>query len=181
MTNTGTKAERLKSLIDGILEVYSSMFSPDSIQYRKEHGLLDYSEQMGVMIQEVVGCRIGPYFFPLYAGVGFSNNEFLWSPRIRREGRASAHGSWDSGPRAVDRVGDDFPVLISPGQPKLRVNHIPQELRKYSPQMMDVLDMENNMFTTISIADLVRDYGSAIPLPEPCRVFPALRLYRRIQ
>jgi len=162
LTNTGTKAERLKSLIDAILEVYSSMFNPDSIQYRKEHGLLDYSEQMGVMIQEVVGRRVGPYFFPLYAGVGFSSNDFLWSPRLRRED-GLLRMVMGLGTRAVDRVGDDFPVLISPGQPKLRVNHVPQELLKYSPQMMDVLDMENNMFTTISIPELVREYGSAIP------------------
>jgi len=138
------------------------MFNPDSIQYRKEHGLLDYSEQMGVMIQEVVGRRVGPYFFPLYAGVGFSSNDFLWSPRLRRED-GLLRMVMGLGTRAVDRVGDDFPVLISPGQPKLRVNHVPQELLKYSPQMMDVLDMENNMFTTISIPELVREYGSAIP------------------
>ena len=162
VTNTGSKAERLKCLIDGILEVYSSMFSPDSIQYRKEHGLLDYSEQMGVMIQEVVGRRIGPYYFPLYAGVGFSNNEFRWSPRINRED-GLLRMVMGLGTRAVDRVGDDFPILISPGQPKLRVNHVPLEMQKYSPQMMDVLDMENNQFVTVSIPDIIRDYGGGIP------------------
>ncbi len=162
VTNTGTRTERLNSLIDGILEVYASMFSPDSIQYRKEHGLLDYSEQMGVMIQEVVGRRTGRYFFPLYAGVGFSNNEFRWSPRIRRED-GLLRMVMGLGTRAVDRVGDDFPILISPGQPKLRVNHVPQEMQKYSPQMMDVLDMEKNQFITVSISDIIRNYGSGIP------------------
>lgn len=162
LTNIGTKSERLACLIDGILEVYSSMFSPDSIQYRKEHGLLDCSEQMGVMIQEVVGRRVGPYFFPLYAGVGFSNNEFRWSPRIRRED-GLLRMVMGLGTRAVDRVGDDFPILLSPGQPKLRVNHVPQEMLKYSPQMMDVLDMENSQFVTVPISDIIRDYGSEIP------------------
>jgi len=162
VTNTGSKTERLQCLVDGVLEVYSSMFSPDSIQYRKEHGLLDYSEQMGVMIQEVVGRRIGPYYFPLYAGVGFSNNEFRWSPRIRRED-GLLRLVMGLGTRAVDRVGDDFPILISPGQPKLRVNHVPLEMQKYSPQMMDVLDMENNQFVTVSISDIIRDYGAEIP------------------
>ena len=162
VTNTGTKAERMNSLIDGILEVYSSMFSPDSIQYRKEHGLLDYSEQMGVMIQEVVGRRIGPYYFPLYAGVAFSNNEFRWSPRIKRED-GLLRLVMGLGTRAVDRVGDDFPILISPGQPKLRVNYVPQEMKKYSPQMMDVLDMVNNQFVTIPISEMVEEYGADIP------------------
>lgn len=162
LTNTGTKAERLNCLIDGILEVYSSLFSPDSIQYRKEHGLLDCFEQMGIMIQEVVGRRIGPYYFPLFAGVGFSNNEFRWSPRIKRED-GLLRMVMGLGTRAVDRVGDDFPILISPGQPKLRVNHISSELQKYSPQMMDVLDMENNQFVTIPISEIVQQYGSDIP------------------
>ena len=162
MINTGTKEERLNCLIDGILEVYSSMFSPDSIQYRKEHGLLDYSEQMGIMIQEVVGHRVGPYYFPLFAGVGFSNNEFRWSPRIKLED-GLLRMVMGLGTRAVDRVGDDFPILISPGQPKLRVNHISQELQKYSPQMIDVLDMENNQFVTVPISEILQEYGSEIP------------------
>ncbi len=162
LTNTGTKAERLKGLIDCVLEVFASMYSPDSIQYRKEHGLLDCSEQMGVMIQEVVGRRIGPYYFPLFAGVGFSNNEFRWSPRIKRED-GLLRMVMGLGTRAVDRVGDDFPILISPGQPKLRINHIPQELQKYSPQMMDVLDMENNQFVSVSIAEIIKKYGNEIP------------------
>ncbi len=162
LTNEGTKVERLKSLTEGILEVYASMFNPDSIQYRKEHGLLDYSEQMGVMIQEVVGRRVGPYFFPLFAGVGFSNNEFLWSPRLKRED-GLLRMVMGLGTRAVDRVGDDFPILVSPGQPRLRVNHVPQEMKKYSPQMMDVLDMENNRFVTINIEEFIRDYGLDTP------------------
>jgi len=161
VTNSGTRTERLKSLVDSVLEVYSSMFSPDSIQYRKEHGLLDYSEQMGIMIQEVVGRRIGPYYFPLFAGVGFSNNEFRWSPRIRRED-GLLRLVMGLGTRAVDRVGDDFPILISPGQPHLRVNHVPQEMKIYSPQMMDVLDIENNQFITVSISDIIKEYGGEI-------------------
>jgi len=162
LTNNGTRDERLKNLVDGILEVYASMFNPDSIQYRKEHDLLDYTDQMGVMIQEVVGCRIGPYYAPLFSGVAFSNNEFRWSPRIKRED-GLLRMVVGLGTRAVDRVGDDFPMLISPGQPKIRVNQVPQEMHRYSPQKMDVLDIENNQFLTISITQLIKDYGNDIP------------------
>lgn len=162
LTNTGTKEERLQSLVDGILEIYASMFSPDSIQYRRERNLLDCAEQMGIMIQEVVGRRIGPYYFPLYAGVAFSNNEFRWSPRINRED-GLLRMVMGLGTRAVDRVGDDFPVLISPGQPKLRVNQVPQEIRRYSPQMMDVIDVETNRFVSVPISEMIREYGREIP------------------
>lgn len=162
LTNTGTKEERLTKLVDGILEVYASMFNPDSVQYRKERNLLDCAEQMGVLIQEVVGRKIGPYYFPLYAGVAFSHNELRWSPRIRRED-GLLRMVMGLGTRAVDRVGDDFPVLLSPGQPNLRINQTPESLKKYSPQLLDVLDLENNQFVSLPISELLRDYGDSIP------------------
>ena len=68
--------------MDAIAEVYASIFGPDPIEYRAERGLLDFHEEMGIMIQEVVGTRVGHYFLPAFAGVAFSNNEFRWSPRI---------------------------------------------------------------------------------------------------
>lgn len=162
ITNTGTRAERRQQLAEGILEVYASMFSPDSIQYRKERSLIDCSEQMGILIQEVVGCRVGPYYFPLYAGVAFSNNELRWSPRIKREDGLIRMVA-GLGTRSVDRVGDDFPILISPGQPNLRVNQSIQEIQKYSPQYMDVLDVENNRFTVLPVDRLMKEYGNKLP------------------
>lgn len=162
LTNVGTKAERQQQLVEGILEVYASLFNPDSIQYRKERNLIDCSEQMGIMIQEVVGTRVGPYFFPLYAGVAFSNNELRWSPRIRRED-GLLRMVMGLGTRAVDRIGDDYPILISPGQPNLPVNQSALELSKYSPQMMDVLDVEHNQFLTLPISQVIKEYGGQIP------------------
>jgi len=160
--NTGTKAERRRQLTEGILEVYASIYNPDSIQYRKERNLLDYFEQMGILIQEVVGRRVGPYFFPLYAGLAFSSNELRWSPRIRRED-GLVRMVMGLGTRAVDRVGDDFPILVSPGQPGLRVNQTPLEIKKYSPQMIDAIDLEKKQFVTLPITQLLKEYGEEIP------------------
>ena len=70
------------ALCDAIAEVYASIFSPDPIEYRAERGLLDLHEEMGIMIQEVVGTQVGRYYLPAFGGVAFSNNEFRWSPRI---------------------------------------------------------------------------------------------------
>ena len=162
LTNTGSKTERFNSLVNGILEVLASMFNPDSIQYRKERNLLDCAEQMGVMVQEVVGTRVGPFYFPLYAGVAFSNNELRWSPRVKRED-GLVRIVMGLGTRAVDRVGDDFPVLISLGQPDLPVNQTIDEKRRYSPQVMDVIDVENSRFSSISITGLLQSYGNKIP------------------
>jgi predicted nucleotidyltransferase len=53
--------------------------------------------------------------------------------------------------------------LISPGQANLSVNQAPEEIQKYSPQMLDAIDMENSRFVTVSIAQLIKEYGNEIP------------------
>ena len=162
LANQGTKKERLSALCDAISEVYASVFGPDPIEYKLERGLIDFHEEMGIMIQEVVGRHIGKYFFPSFAGVAFSNNEFRWSPRIlRRDGLLRIVPG--IGTRAVDRLSDDYPVMISPGQPQLRVNVTPDEIKKYSPRKIDVLNLEENRFETVDLRTLLRHNGGDIP------------------
>jgi len=161
LANTGTKKERLEALIDAILEVYASVYSPDPIQYRAERGLLDIHEEMGIMIQQVVGKRVGRYFFPLFSGVAFSNNEYRWSPRIKREDGLLRIVP-GLGTRAVDRLSDDFSVLISPGQPGIRVNVVPEEIKRYAPKKMDVIDLEEGTFKTVDVANILKECGDKI-------------------
>ncbi|MEW6703144.1 MAG: PEP/pyruvate-binding domain-containing protein [Bacteroidota bacterium] len=163
LANQGTKQQRLSALLDAIAEVYASTFSPDPIEYRAERGLLDFHEEMGVMIQEVVGSKVGRYFMPAYAGVAFSNNEFRWSPRIKRED-GLVRLVPGLGTRAVDRLSDDYPVLVSPGQPNLRVNISPEELRRYSLKKIDVINLETNEFESIEITKLLNEFGQEYPL-----------------
>lgn len=162
LANQGTKRQRLEALKEAIVEVYASVYSPDSIQYRAEKGFLDFHEEMGIMIQEVVGRKIGPYFLPAFSGVVFSNNEFRWSPRIKRED-GLVRLVLGLGTRAVDRVSDDFPVLVSPGQPGLRVNSTADEIKRYSPKKADVINLEKNRFETIEISALLKEYGHLFP------------------
>jgi len=173
IANQGSKQQRLEALLDAIAEVYSSMFSPDPIEYRIERGLLDFQEEMGIMIQEVVGTRIGgKYLCPAFAGVGFSNNEFRWSPRIRREDGLLRLVP-GLGTRAVDRVSDDYPVLVAPGQPNLRVNVTIEEILRYAPKYIDVINLETNSIETMLIDDLIRAYGNEYP-----RVKDVFSVYR---
>lgn len=160
--NQGTKEQCLEQLIDAILEVYSSMYSPDSIQYRSERGLLNFSEQMGILIQEVVGTRIGPYYMPLFAGVAFSDNLLRWSTRIKRED-GLVRMVMGLGTRAVDRVNDDYPVLFCPGQPGLRINHTIDDIRYYSPRQIDLINLEKHQFETVSVQDFLKEYGHEVP------------------
>jgi hypothetical protein len=63
----------------------------------------------------------------------------------------------------VDRVADDYPVLIAPGQPGLRVNTSPEETIRYSPKRIDVIDLEANSFETLELPDLLRQVGAGYP------------------
>ncbi len=162
LANQGDKTSRLAALLDALAEVYASIFSPDPIQYRAERGLLDQHEEMGIMIQQVVGSRVGRYFFPAFSGVGFSNNEFRWSPRIKREDGLLRLVP-GLGTRAVDRLADDYPMLVAPGQPQLRVNVTPEEAVRYSPKKIDVIDLEENAFRTMELGDLLAEVGLQFP------------------
>ncbi len=165
IANQGTKQERLDALLDAIAEVYASTIGPDPIGYRAERGLLDFHEEMGVMIQEVVGQQVGDYFLPAFAGVAFSNNEFRWSPRIRREDGLIRLVP-GLGTRAVDRLADDYPVLVAPGQPGLRANVSLEEVGRYSPNKADVLNLKTNRFETIDIIELFKNQGEHYPVIE---------------
>ncbi|HPS58784.1 MAG TPA: PEP/pyruvate-binding domain-containing protein [Spirochaetota bacterium] len=162
LANQGDREKRFNALLDAIAEVYASLFAPDPIIYRSERGLIDLHEEMGIMIQQVVGTRVGVYFFPSFAGIAFSNNEYRWSPRLKRED-GLVRLVPGLGTRAVDRVSNDYPVMISPGQPALRVNVSPDEIRHYSPSWIDVINLEKNCFETLPLAELLQNCGEEIP------------------
>ncbi len=162
LANQGTKLENLEALLDAIAEVYASTLGPDPMQYRSERGLIDFHEEMGIMIQEVVGKQVGDYYFPSFAGVAFSNNEFRWSPRIKREDGLIRLVP-GLGTRAVDRLSDDYPILVAAGQPGLRANVSLEDMVRYSPQKIDVLNFKTNAFETIEIKDLMKKHGNDYP------------------
>jgi hypothetical protein len=163
LANRGTKRQRLEALQDAIAEIWASVFGPDPIEYRAERGLVDFREEMGILIQEVVGTQVGHYFLPAFSGVAFSNNEYRWSPRIRR-GDGLVRMVPGLGTRAVDRMSDDYPVLVSPGQPGLRANVTVDEVARYSPKWADVINLETNAFETVDVVALMRTHGDRYPL-----------------
>jgi hypothetical protein len=154
--------ERLTALMDAVKEVFASMFAPDPLEYRAEHGLIDLHEEMGILIQEVVGTPVGHYYFPAFAGVAFSSNEYRWSSRIRRKD-GLVRIVPGLGTRAVDRLSDDYPILVSPGQPGLRVNVTPEAVACYSPKKVDAINLETRAFETVDIHALLKSYGREYP------------------
>jgi len=68
------------------------------------------------------------------------------------------------GTRAVDRLSDDFPILIAPGQPGLRVNTTTDEVVRYSPQKIDLINLETCAFETVEVDDFLREHGNDLPM-----------------
>lgn len=162
LVNTGTIEQRLSSLMNAIAEIYASVFAPSPLEYRRERGLLEFSEEMSILIQEVVGHRIGPYFLPIYAGVSLSHNEFRWSPRIRREDGLIRLVA-GLGTRAVDRIGDDYPVLMAPFRPEIRINRLIDESIQYSQRYIDVINLEKGTLETVDCTELLKNYWDTYP------------------
>ena len=151
LLNQGPLEDRLQDLLGAIAEIFSGVFSPDAISYRRRHSLLDYDERMACMIQPVVGSRRGRYYFPAMAGVAFSRNDHLWNRRIRRED-GMARLVVGLGTHAVDRVGD-FARVVPLQAPTVRPEGTPEEIQSASQKQVDVIDLEGEGFLNVSISE----------------------------
>jgi len=172
ISNSGPIEMRLAELEDAIAEVYASIFHPDPIEYRRERGLIDFQEEMGVLIQKVVGREIGGMLCPVFAGVAFSRCEMRWSPRIRHTD-GMARLVLGLGTRAVDRTVDDYPVLVALEQPALRAVQQPDEVYRYSQHEVDVVDLRENQFESISLSEFMERVGRKLPMMN--RIFSLYR------
>ncbi len=161
--NRGTIERRLAELEDAISEVYASIFHPDPIEYRRERGLLDFQEQMGILIQVVVGKEMEGVLMPAFAGVAFSRCEMRWSPRINRTD-GMARLVLGLGTRAVDRTGDDWPVMVALDQPNLKVLQQPEEVYQYSQHEVDVVDLKYGQFESVELGTLLKRLGRRLPM-----------------
>lgn len=153
--NQSSTQKNLEDLKRAIANVYASTLNPDALLYRQARGLTDYDERMAVLIQVVRGERYGHYLLPHAAGVAFSHNLYRWAPQIRRE-EGFIRLVWGLGTRAVDRVGNDFPRLIALSHPTLRPSTDPKNIRRYSQQYVDLIDLEDNCFKTLPVAEVLR-------------------------
>jgi hypothetical protein len=68
------------------------------------------------------------------------------------------------GTRAVDRISDDYPILLSPGQPNVSVNVTREEKVWYSPKHVDVINLETRTFETVDLRELFRKHGREYPM-----------------
>jgi len=156
LPNLGNEEERLSGFIRGVKGVLASMYGPDPIIYRRDHGLLDYNERMAMIVQKVVGRRFGDWLFPLAAGVMYSSNAWVWNPRIRKAD-GLVRLVFGLGTRSVDRVGGDYPRMIPLSHPALRPEVTPEQISKYSQKMVDAINLRTGEFTTIDFRTLAEE------------------------
>ncbi|MGO9309727.1 MAG: PEP/pyruvate-binding domain-containing protein [Spirochaetia bacterium] len=156
LPNQGSEEQRLAAFIRGIKTVLASMYGPDPIIYRRDHGLLDFNERMAMIVQKVVGRRFGDWLFPLAAGVMYSSNAWVWNPRIRKSD-GLVRLVFGLGTRAVDRVGGDYPRMIPLSHPALRPEVTPEQISRYSQKMVDAINLRTGEFTTIDFRTLAAE------------------------
>jgi len=171
LANQGELESRLGQFVEGLKKVFASTFGPDPILYRRDHGLLDYDERMAMVVQKVVGRRIGDYYFPFAAGVMFSRNVYAWNSKIRKEA-GLVRLVFGLGTRAVDRVGSDYPRMVPLSHPTLRPEITADQIKKYSQRQVDVLDLRTGTLETVDF----RTLAGAAPHPD---LFYAVSLERQ--
>lgn len=158
--NQGTLEENLAALTLAIRRVYASAFNPDAMFYRRRMGLIDYDERMAILLQEVQGQPHGRYYFPSLAGVAFGRVPILWHPRLRRED-GFVRLVMGLGTRAVNRVAEDYPRLITLSHPLLRPETSTAAIRRCSQHYIDVIDLQDNAFKSLPISEVIgKDYAA---------------------
>jgi hypothetical protein len=153
--NQGSDEQNLEDLTHAITRIYASILNPDALMYRRAKGLQDYDERMALLVQVVQGDRFGDYYYPHAAGVAFSRNLYRWSPQIRRDD-GFVRLVWGLGTRAVDRVGNDYPRLVALSHPLLHPASSPKEIRHYSQQYIDLIDIGRNQFRTMPVDEVLQ-------------------------
>lgn len=153
--------ENLRALTHAVARTYASTFKPEALLYRRSKGLQDYDERMAILIQVVQGDQFGRYYLPHGAGVAFSHNLYRWSSQIRRED-GFARLVWGLGTRAVERVGNDYPRPVALSHPTLLPDDSPEAIRRYSQQYVDLIDLEDNVFKTLPVREVLKGYYPAL-------------------
>ncbi len=163
LANEGSDSERLEALVRALKKTWLSVFKPDAIVYRRKIGFLRRDEQMGVLIQKVIGRkfdveypdpRTGRWqrrrlFAPILAGVGFSRNLiYILSPRMKQED-GLVRLVVGLGTRAVERNRAYEASLSLPG---FFPEQNPYRMQKMTQSTMDCLDLERNEIVHVPIA-----------------------------
>ncbi len=152
--NQGTPEERYRAFEDAVRQVYASAMSADALDYRMQRGLVDRDEQMAILVQRVSGDRHGEDYFPHLAGVGNSQNLYLWDSAMDADA-GMVRLVLGLGTRAVDRTVGDYARIVCLDDP-LRLPPMDYgDEKKYSQRGVDVLSLRENTWRSRGLEEVL--------------------------
>ena len=152
--NQGTPEQRYVQFLKAVREIYASTMSEDALAYRHQRGLDDKDEQMALLVQRVSGAYHDNYFFPDMAGVGISHNTYVWNKKMKLEAGV-LRLVFGLGTRAVNRVEGDYPRIVALDEPLLKPHADMADMKRFSQQNVDVINVGKNSFETVPFEDIV--------------------------
>lgn len=154
--NQGTPEERYQAFEQAVRIVYASTMNEDALSYRMNRGLSQKDEQMAILVQRVSGDYYGENFFPHIAGVGNSNNLYVWDKRMDMDA-GMLRLVFGLGTRAVDRTDGDYVKIIGLDDP-MRIPMVSYEdMKKYSQHYVDVLSIKENAITSVPLEEIIAE------------------------
>jgi hypothetical protein len=153
--NQGPRHIRVDEFLQAVRRVYASSMSEEALIYRNNRGVLHKDEQMALLVQRVSGARNGALYFPHVAGVGLSQNPYVWDKAI--DPRAGVvRMVFGLGTRAVDRSDDDYTRVVALNAPTKRPEHNFDDVRRHAQRRVDVLDLETNQLASYDFIDVAK-------------------------
>ncbi len=154
--NQGTPEERYEKFEEAVRKIFASTMNVDALTYRLERGLDQKEEQMALLIQRVSGSYRKKYYFPELAGVGLSYNTFVWQKGMDPKA-GMLRLVFGLGTRAVNRVENDYPRIVALDAPLIKPYAKPEDAGRFSQHGVDVLNLEENCFQSLSMAEVLKD------------------------
>jgi len=151
--NQGSPEQRYTEFENAVKRVFASTMNEDALNYRLRRNLSGKDEQMAILVQRVSGDYHGQYFYPALAGVGNSSNIYVWDKQIDPKS-GMLRLVYGLGTRAVDRVSEDYPRIVSLDKPSLWP--VDQDNKsRYSQHFVDLLDLKENVLKSIDFSELI--------------------------
>ena len=156
LVNQGAPEERYSKFVEAVRRIYASTMNPDALAYRLQRGLDQMDEQMALLVQRVSGAYHNDYFFPDAAGVGISQNVFVWKSGLDPKA-GMLRLVLGLGTRAVNRVEGDYPRVVALDEPLLKAYAGMAATQRFSQHDVDVLNIKENMPQTVHFRDLLKE------------------------
>ena len=152
--NQGTPEIRYRHFEEAVRKTFASTMNEDALTYRLQRGMAREDEQMALLVQRVSGSHRDIYFFPDLAGVGLSYNTFVWQKGMEPQA-GMLRIVFGLGTRAVNRVENDYPRIVALDAPLTKPYSKQEDIKRFSQNEVDVLNLQENRFQTIPAADLL--------------------------